>query len=53
MKKLTVVLTANLDESTTASEDKVLDLMTEQICDKFFPDKPNPFNPKSSKKTAH
>ena len=33
----------------SASEDKVLDVMCEQIYDKFFPDKVNPFNPKKSK----
>jgi hypothetical protein len=50
-KKLVVVLTATLDESTTSSPNKVLDAMFEHICDKVFPDKMNPFNPKKSKKT--
>ena len=46
VRKLAVVVTANLDQSSSSSEDKVLDAMCEQICDRLFPDKVNPFNPK-------
>ncbi len=50
VKKFAFVLTATLDESSTASEDRVLDAMCEQICDKVFPDRVNPFNPKKSRR---
>ena len=50
VRKLKLVLTANLDQSSTSSEDKVLDAMFEKISDNFFPDKVNPFNPKKAKK---
>jgi hypothetical protein len=43
------VMTAEYFDSMGFSENKVLDVVCEQVCDKFFPDKVNPFNPRKSK----
>jgi len=50
VRKVALVLTANLDHYDYLSEDKVLDAMCEKIYDKFFPETINPFNPKKSRK---
>jgi hypothetical protein len=50
-RKFKVVTVANLDDSSTSSEDKVLDSMFQKINEKFFPDKAAAAGQKASKIT--